>query len=72
VVDRFSSAVKFLDENIFSKLSAVAPFIAMVGGFLGKFIGSRVAAVIMAAARSRKRRQPNRNGSIAPGGRYGG
>lgn len=43
VVDRFSAAVKFLDENIFSKLSAVAPVIAMVGGFLGKFVGSRVA-----------------------------
>jgi len=43
LVDRFGSAVKFLDENIFSKLSAVAPIIAMVGGFLGKLVGSRIA-----------------------------
>jgi hypothetical protein len=42
LVDRFGSAVKFLDENVFSKLSALAPIIAMVGGFLGKFVGSRL------------------------------
>jgi membrane-associated protease RseP (regulator of RpoE activity) len=45
IVDRVREAVRFLDENVFSKLAALAPFFVAVGAWLGRLAGSkRVAA----------------------------
>jgi hypothetical protein len=41
VVDRVREAVRFLDENVFSKLAALAPFFVAVGAWLGRLAGSR-------------------------------
>jgi hypothetical protein len=41
VVDRVRETVKFFDENVFSKLSALAPVVATAGAFLGRFVASR-------------------------------
>lgn len=44
LVERVREAVRFLDENIFSKLSALAPFFVTVGAWLGRLTGSKRAA----------------------------
>ena len=41
IVDRVRETVRFLDENLFTKLSALAPVVATVGAFLSRFIASR-------------------------------
>ena len=41
IVDRVRETVKFFDETIFSKLSALAPLFAAVGAFIGKFVAGR-------------------------------
>lgn len=38
IVDRVRSAVRFLDETVFSKLSALAPLFTAVGALLGKLV----------------------------------
>jgi uncharacterized protein YoxC len=44
IVDRVREAVRFLDENVFSKLSALAPFFVAAGAWLGRLTGSKRAA----------------------------
>jgi uncharacterized protein YoxC len=44
IVDRVREAVTFLDENVFSKLKALAPLFAAVGGWIDRLGGSRRAA----------------------------
>lgn len=41
VVDRVREAVSFLDENVFSKLAALAPFFVAIGAWLGRLAGSK-------------------------------
>jgi len=41
IVDRVRGAVRFLDENVFSKLAALAPFFVAVGSWLERLTGSR-------------------------------
>lgn len=41
IVDRVRDAVRFLDENVFSKLAAVAPFFVAVGSWLERLAGSK-------------------------------
>jgi hypothetical protein len=41
VVDRVRDAVRFLDENVFSKLAAFAPFFVAAGSWLERLAGSK-------------------------------
>jgi uncharacterized protein YoxC len=41
LVDRVRDAVKFLDENIFSKLAALAPLFAVAGSWLERISGKK-------------------------------
>jgi uncharacterized protein YoxC len=41
VVDRVREAVRFLDENVFSQLAALAPFFVAIGAWLGRLAGSK-------------------------------
>lgn len=41
LVERVREAVKFLDETIFSKLSALAPFFVLIGSWLGRLVGKK-------------------------------
>ncbi len=41
LVERVREAVKFLDENIFSKLSALAPFFVLIGSWLGRLVARK-------------------------------
>ena len=44
LVERVREAVSFLDENVFSKLAALAPFFVAIGAWIGRLTGSRRAA----------------------------
>ncbi|NIT35801.1 MAG: hypothetical protein GTN49_04770 [candidate division Zixibacteria bacterium] len=41
LVGRVREAVGFLDENIFSKLTVLAPLLVAVGGWLARFVASK-------------------------------
>lgn len=41
IVDRVRDAVSFLDENVFSKLAAFAPFFVAAGSWLERLAGSK-------------------------------
>jgi len=41
IVDRVRDAVQFLDENVFSKLAAFAPFFVAAGSWLERLAGSK-------------------------------
>lgn len=41
LVERVREAVKFLDETIFSKLAALAPFFVLIGSWLERLVGKR-------------------------------
>lgn len=41
IVDRVRDAVRFLDENVFSKLAAFAPFFVAAGSWLERLAGSK-------------------------------
>ena len=41
IVERVRDAVKFLDENIFSKLAALAPLFTMVGSWIERISGKK-------------------------------
>jgi uncharacterized protein YoxC len=41
LVDRVQEAVRFLDQNVFSKLAVLAPFFVAVGSWLDRLVSSR-------------------------------
>ncbi len=41
VTERLQEAVKFLDENIFAKLAALAPLVVALGAWLGRLLGPK-------------------------------
>jgi len=46
LVERVRGAVKFLDETIFSKLAALAPFFILIGSWLGRLAGAKREQVV--------------------------